>query len=123
MYDLTTMEVRALWIHYSVYHDHNAGIELCNRANDGDKEAEPFAQQIWNEAEKTRELRAKRITVKMVRHVNQGVTEYWTHSEVYGWQQMDQGTADLIPINCFEYMELRHDMDNHAGHYGPYIRY
>ena len=37
-----------LWIYFKIYGLHEAGIEICNRANDGDETAEIFKVKIWN---------------------------------------------------------------------------
>ena len=38
----------ALFTYFGIYGVHDAGILLCNRANDGDQDALVYAQKIWN---------------------------------------------------------------------------
>lgn len=65
-------------------------------------------------------ITAKRI----VRHVNQSVTEYYVHDSIHGWLPVSGATADnwsVIPLE-YEYIELRHSMDrSKGGLYGHHI--
>ena len=40
--------IEGLWTLFKVYGLHDAGIEICDRANDGDAAAMPYRTRIWN---------------------------------------------------------------------------
>ena len=47
-FNLKEMKVETLWIHFTVYGNHDAAIEICDRAIFDDKEALVYANKIWN---------------------------------------------------------------------------
>jgi len=62
---------------------------------------------------------AKRI----VRHVNQQVTEYYIHDSIYGWLPVPQEVTNdwtIIPLE-YDYIELHHNMPNKGGLYGHHV--
>jgi hypothetical protein len=40
--------VKGLWILFKVYGYHEAAVEICDRANNGDTDAMPYREKIWN---------------------------------------------------------------------------
>jgi len=47
-YNLKTMSVESLWYHWSVYGEHDAAIEICDRAiADEESPAMKYAKIIW----------------------------------------------------------------------------
>ena len=46
-FDYQSMQLDTLWHHYKVYGDHDAAVEICDRAIADDKEAYEYAQLIW----------------------------------------------------------------------------
>ena len=60
---------------------------------------------------------------RIIRHVNQSVTEYWSFSHIHGWQPVSIFIADDWKRNTWDYIELRHSMPiNKLGFYGPNIK-
>lgn len=56
-----------------------------------------------------------------VRHVNQGVTEYY-ELRALGWIIVHEQEYDNWKINSFEYKELRHNQEPRNGLYGRVIQ-
>ena len=54
-FDLKTMSCESLFYHFSVHDHHEAGVELCDRANEGNKEAKHLADKIHKMAEELKE--------------------------------------------------------------------
>ena len=48
MFNYEMFSLPVLWIHYETYGDHDAAVEICDRALNGDKEAETYAERIWS---------------------------------------------------------------------------
>lgn len=46
-YNIQKMSLEVLWIHFTVYGDHDAAIEICDRAIAGNNDADAYAQLIW----------------------------------------------------------------------------
>ena len=46
-FDAKDFCVDVLWIQFNIYGHHPSGIEICDRANNDDKEALYYAKMIW----------------------------------------------------------------------------
>jgi len=47
-YNLLTMSCEALYYHFSIYGEHEAGVIICDKAITGDISALKYAEIIWN---------------------------------------------------------------------------
>ena len=43
----STLSLNAIFFHYSVYGSHDAAVEICDRANRGDSNAENLAGELF----------------------------------------------------------------------------
>lgn len=60
---------------------------------------------------------------RVVRHVNQEVTEFYLWNEIFKeFQNVERKDFDHLPCSSFEYIELRHNMEpKKDGSYGHII--